>query len=93
MAMSTTYTLGAEIRVARIRSGRAQAEVASAADISPQYLNDIETERRIPPPRTLDRLARTLGLDRGELCWLWCVHHLGPASFDVLAHLIKAGKV
>jgi transcriptional regulator with XRE-family HTH domain len=38
--------------------------------ISPQFLNDIERDRRRPGVYILNQLARSLGLDPDQLHWL-----------------------
>lgn len=70
-------TVGKAIARARKGSGISQKELASrvrkedGSPISPQYLNDIERDRRNPPsPNLLDQFARELGLPPDYLHFL-----------------------
>jgi transcriptional regulator with XRE-family HTH domain len=69
-------TLGgkiAELRRAKHLSQRQLAEKILRDDgvpISPQYLNDIERDRRVPPDYILDRIARVLEGNRDYLVFL-----------------------
>jgi transcriptional regulator with XRE-family HTH domain len=70
-------TVGKTIARARKDLGISQKELASrirkenGSPISPQYLNDIERDRRNPPsPNLLDQFARELGLPYGYLHFL-----------------------
>lgn len=58
---------GTRIRERRLAQGRAQADLAREAGISPAYLNLIEHDRRQPPAALLARLAEVLGVRREEL--------------------------
>lgn len=58
---------GARIRDLRLSQGRAQAELARAAGISPAYLNLIEHDRRSLTPAMRTRLAEALGTSGEEL--------------------------
>ncbi len=67
-------TFGALIRDARQQAGLSQRELAArirkedGAPISPQYLNDLERDRRNPPGRhLLKQLAATLNLPQDYL--------------------------
>ena len=65
---SSRPTLGQLLHLARQRQRRSLRDVAAAvtkmdgAQISPQYLGDLEKDRRQPTPHVLRELARTLGL-------------------------------
>lgn len=54
-------TLGAHLRAVRLARGRSLRDLAATLGISPSYLSDIETDRRIPSLRTLRELAAVLG--------------------------------
>ena len=58
---------GVRIRDLRLSQGRAQAELARAAGISPAYLNLIEHDRRSLTPAVRARLAEALGTTGEEL--------------------------
>lgn len=58
---------GARIRELRLAQGRAQAEMAHAAGISPAYLNLIEHDRRSLTAPVRARLAEALGTTEEEL--------------------------
>jgi transcriptional regulator with XRE-family HTH domain len=61
-------TFGRAIQEARTDAGLTQKALAARLDISPQYVNDIERNRRKPPPDDLiERCASTLGIDAMEL--------------------------
>ncbi|ACM18951.1 helix-turn-helix transcriptional regulator, XRE family [Geotalea daltonii FRC-32] len=58
----------AEVRKAKTMS---QKEVAAKLDISPQYLNDIEHDKRSPSsPQLIDLLATTLEISADYLSYL-----------------------
>jgi transcriptional regulator with XRE-family HTH domain len=62
-------SFGKTIRSARQAKGLTQKDLAAAiskangAAISPQFMNDMELERRYPSPLILDRIANALELD------------------------------
>ncbi|AUM74656.1 XRE family transcriptional regulator [Paracoccus jeotgali] len=58
---------GSHIRERRLSLGRAQADVARAAGISPAYLNLIEHDRRNLTPAIRARLAEVLDISETEL--------------------------
>jgi transcriptional regulator with XRE-family HTH domain len=66
-------TLGSEIAAARKKAGLSQKDLAGetlkedGAPISPQFLNDIERDRRRPGTHILNALAARLGLDPDRL--------------------------
>ena len=53
-----------------LRQLAAQVRKGDGTPISPQYLNDIELNRRIPAPHVLRELAQCLGLDEDHLLML-----------------------
>jgi transcriptional regulator with XRE-family HTH domain len=56
-------TFGERIRFDRARVGMKAKDLAAAANVSPQYLNDIERGRRSPPSDdVVERLAKSLGM-------------------------------
>src|SRR6266566_2963368 len=68
-------TFGQVIAQKRKEAGLSQKELAlklrkeDGTPISPQYLNDIEHDRRNPPGEFLiEQFARVLGLDKDYLC-------------------------
>ncbi|HEX5959392.1 MAG TPA: short-chain fatty acyl-CoA regulator family protein [Hyphomicrobiaceae bacterium] len=58
---------GLKIRALRKARGLRQGELARRAGISASYLNLIELEKRAVGPAIVDRIARGLGVARGEL--------------------------
>lgn len=71
------YTVGKTITRARTELGISQKELAQrvtkedGSSISPQYLNDIERDRRNPPAgNLLDRFAEELGVSHDYLHFL-----------------------
>lgn len=69
-------SLGSEIATARKSAGLSQKDLAEATlkgdgtPISPQFLNDIERDRRRPGTHILNALAARLGLDADRLHFL-----------------------
>lgn len=70
-------TFGRTIADARKNSGLSQKELASrivkedGTPISPQYLNDLERDRRNPPSeQMLEQFAAVLDLNREFLCFI-----------------------
>lgn len=69
-------TLGGRIAAARQERGWSQRQLAErilredGEPISPQYLNDIERDRRVPPDYLLKQFARILSLDAEHLIFL-----------------------
>lgn len=53
-------TFGDWLRTRRVGTSRNLRDVATEAGISPQYLCDMEQDRRAPSDAVLERLARTL---------------------------------
>lgn len=60
-------TFGEAVRLARRVRGMSQAELARAAGLSHQYLNDIERGRSAGTPQALVALARVLNLSLDEI--------------------------
>lgn len=75
--MANGPTFGAHVSQARRRLGLSQKVLAASlkredgGSFSPQYLNDIEHDRRGPPPELLvAQLSRTLQIDADYLYYL-----------------------
>jgi transcriptional regulator with XRE-family HTH domain len=60
-------SFGRVISDARKSLGKSQKELAELVGISPQYLNDLERNRRNPPANLLDQFASNLGFPREYL--------------------------
>jgi transcriptional regulator with XRE-family HTH domain len=62
--MPTTETIiypeGVELKIARIRAGLRQYEVATSVGILPSRLSEIEAGRRRPSPELLERILRVI---------------------------------
>jgi len=56
VAQKTAYPEGVEIKIARIRAGLLQYEVAANVGILPNRLSEIEAGRRRPSPELLQRI-------------------------------------
>jgi transcriptional regulator with XRE-family HTH domain len=69
-------SMGSEIAKARKRAELSQKQLAESTlkedgtPISPQFLNDIERDRRRPGSYILNALAKKLNLDPDRLHWL-----------------------
>lgn len=61
--MSIKQTLAANIKTYRIKSGLSQDKLASKADISTRYYQDIEAGNKQPSIDTLFKLAKALDVD------------------------------
>jgi transcriptional regulator with XRE-family HTH domain len=57
---SIIYPEGVEIKIARIRAGLRQYEVATSVGILPNRLSEIEAGRRRPSPELLERILRVI---------------------------------
>lgn len=66
-SVATRVSVGTRIRERRLSLGRAQADVARAAAISPAYLNLIEHDRRKLTDAVRGRLAEALEISEAEL--------------------------
>lgn len=82
-------SLGQLIVQARKKRQLSQKELASLIEredgkpISPQYLNDIERDRRTPGDHVLEQLARVLGLD-SNLEYMYYLIGKWPANLKEL---------
>lgn len=83
-------TLGQLIAEARKKQQLSQKELASRVEredgttISPQYLNDIERDRRTPGDHVLQQLAHALGLG-SDLEYMYYLIGKWPASLKKLS--------
>lgn len=69
--MPNNDTLGSVITTARKAKGLSQKELAERVALSPQYLNDIEHDRRMPSsPGFVTQVAKVLSLDADYLSFL-----------------------
>lgn len=55
-------TKGLDIKIARIRAGLRQYEVAKSIGILPSRLSEIEAGRRQPSPELLEQLLQVLNM-------------------------------
>lgn len=67
MAESLSQRIGRQIRERRQRARYSQLRLAEAADLSLNHVSLMERGRRLPRLETLDRVARALGADLGDL--------------------------
>lgn len=69
--MPNNDTLGTVIAAARKAKGYSQKELAERVVLSPQYLNDIEHDRRMPSSaQFVTQVAKVLSLDADYLAFL-----------------------
>lgn len=61
---------GDHILRVREKQGRTQKDIAEAAGLSPQYVNDIERNRREPSERAICGLAKGLAVPT-DLVYVW----------------------
>jgi transcriptional regulator with XRE-family HTH domain len=59
--------LAANMKVYRGAIGLSQAKLANLIDTAPNYIALIETGKRFPSPRMLERIADALGVDSTQL--------------------------
>jgi transcriptional regulator with XRE-family HTH domain len=68
--MPTTETIiypeGVELKIARIRAGLRQYQVAARVGILPNKLSEIEAGRRRPSPELLERILRVIKGDNND---------------------------
>jgi len=59
-SQNPTHPEGVEIKIARIRAGLRQYEVAMSVGILPNRLSEIEAGRRPPSPELLERILQVI---------------------------------
>lgn len=59
--------LGEELRSVREKAGMTQEDLAFEADLSRQYISDLENGKKCPTVNTLIRLCRTLGVSASAI--------------------------
>jgi transcriptional regulator with XRE-family HTH domain len=85
-------TLGTIIRNAREKAGRTQRQLAEqvrkedGSSITPQYLNDIEFDRRTPSEFVTRQIAKALGLAPDRLMFIG-----GSLPKDIVKDIVKRG--
>lgn len=60
-------TLGKNIKILRARRGLSQANLSEKADISINFLSNIERGIKFPQPDMLSKIANALGVEVNEL--------------------------
>jgi transcriptional regulator with XRE-family HTH domain len=60
-------TLGKNIKLLRARRGLSQADLAEKANLSINFLSNIERGIKFPQPNMLSKIADTLGVEVNEL--------------------------
>lgn len=69
--MDKTVSFGSYIANTRKSKDMSQRELAGKLDISPQYLNDIEHDKRSPTsPQLIEQIAATLEVSADYLSYL-----------------------
>jgi transcriptional regulator with XRE-family HTH domain len=90
--MSLERTFGTVVREARVNAGKTQRQLAQdvkkedGAAITPQYLNDIEFDRRTPSEFVTRQIAKALDLDADRLMFI-----AGSLPQDIVKDIIKRG--
>ncbi len=85
-------TLGAIVREARTKAGKTQRQLADQVkkddgqSITPQYLNDIEFDRRTPSEFVTLQLAKALNLRPDRLMFI-----AGSLPRDIVRDIVKRG--
>lgn len=82
IAATRSKTIGIIIRERREMDGRTQKALAKEAGITPQYWNDIEWDRRLPPPETIIRIAQVFGAYPATYLWFWVRQQIGDEWTD-----------
>jgi transcriptional regulator with XRE-family HTH domain len=89
--MNTERTIGSIIRDLRVAGGWEQKAAAQRVGLSAQYWGDIERDRRIPPPETIERLAAFFKVEPAALLWTWLRHQVGDELTRAMWQAIGAG--
>lgn len=85
-------TFGAIVREARLKAGKTQRQLADLVKkedgnaITPQYLNDIEFDRRTPSEFVTRQIAKALGLEPDRLMFIG-----GSLPQDIVREIVKRG--
>ncbi len=85
-------TFGTIVREARVKAGKTQRQLAEHVKkedgeaITPQYLNDIEFDRRTPSEFVTRQIAKVLDLDADRLMFIG-----GSLPQDIVKEIIKRG--
>ena len=80
--MSAKY--GPKVRWLREGMRWSGRELSRRVGITPSYLSDIETGRRLPAPEVNDKMARALGVDRHGLWRLALLERLSERDLRTL---------
>jgi ribosome-binding protein aMBF1 (putative translation factor) len=75
---------GAKVRWLRQGARLTGRELCRRVGITPSYLSDIETGRRLPAPSVSDRIADALGIDHDALWRLALLERLSERDLRVL---------
>lgn len=67
-ARRLVWPQGLELKIARIRAGLRQHEVAAGAGIAPKRLSQIETGRRRASPELIERILTAISERSGAPC-------------------------
>src|SRR5579884_1996319 len=89
MSSPSQQTLGECLRTRRVSKGYGLRKFAAQLEITPSYLSDIETDRRIPSEEVLRSIASLLGLELDEL--MARAGRLGDEAEKYLRHRPEAG--
>jgi transcriptional regulator with XRE-family HTH domain len=85
-------TFGTIVREARTKAGKTQRQLAElvkkedSSPITPQYLNDIEFDRRTPSEFVTRQIAKVLNLDPDRLMYIG-----GSLPQDIVKDIVKRG--
>jgi transcriptional regulator with XRE-family HTH domain len=85
-------TFGTIVREARVKAGKTQRQLAEhvrkedGTPITPQYLNDIEFDRRTPSEFVIRQIANALLLDADRLIYI-----AGSLPQDIVKEIVKRG--
>jgi transcriptional regulator with XRE-family HTH domain len=79
-------TLGKNIKILRARRGLSQADLAEKADISINFLSNIERGIKFPQPNMLSKIANSLGVEVNKL---FLENLVTGESKEVLNHMTE----
>jgi transcriptional regulator with XRE-family HTH domain len=83
-AVTSAEKYGPKVRWLREGMRWSGRELCRRVGITPSYLSDIETGRRLPGPEVSDRIARALGVDRHALWRLALLERLSARDLRAL---------